>query len=96
MADLGHDDQVVGVGRERGVDQLVGRAERREVERGGVDVVDAELDRPPQHGDGLVAGRRDVGAAGAVTGQPHGAEAEPVDGQVTQRPGPGRGGGDRH
>ena len=38
-----------GYGARAAVDQLVGRAQRREVERGGVDMVDAELDRPPQH-----------------------------------------------
>ena len=53
--DLGHDGEVVGVRRQGSVDQLVGRAGRAEVERRGVDVVDAELDGPPQHRDRRVA-----------------------------------------
>ena len=58
--DLGGDDEVVRVRGERPVDQLVGGAQRREVERGGVDVVHAELDRAAQHAD------RPVAVAGAA------------------------------
>ena len=65
--DLGRDDQVVRVGRERGVDQLVGRAQRGEVERGGVDVVDAELDRAAQHADRLVPV---AGTASGISARP--------------------------
>jgi hypothetical protein len=54
-ADLGDDDQVVRIRRERRVDQLVGGPERGEVEGGGVDVVDAEFDSAAQYRDGLGA-----------------------------------------
>ena len=65
-ADLGGDDQVVGVGGQRAVDQLVGRAQRGEVERGGVDVVHAELDRAAQHADRLVTVAGDGPGANAA------------------------------
>src|SRR6185437_16940670 len=76
--------------------QLVGRQQRREVERGGVDVVDPELDRPAQHGQRPVpAGGHGVGDQGpADLGQAHGPEPEPVDDPVAERPGPRGGGSD--
>ena len=51
-ADLGHEHQVLGVRVEGGVDQLVGDV--GSVELGGVDVVDAHLDRAAQHGEGRI------------------------------------------
>ena len=93
-ADLGHDDQPVRVRAQRRVDQLVGRAQRGEVERGRVDVVDAEFGRAAQHRDGLVPvarhGVRDQGPPGLR--QPHRAEPHPVHFEVAEPPGPrGRG-----
>jgi hypothetical protein len=89
-ADLGGDDQVVGVRSQHGVDQLVGRAQRGEVEAGRVDVVHAELDRCAQHRDCLVTVARDSPGCErrAALGQAHRAEPDPVDPQVTERPGP--------
>ena len=60
------------------LDQLLG--DERAVGVGGVDEVDAELDRAAQHADGLVG----VGgvAPDAGAGQLHRAVAEPVDGQL--------------
>ena len=52
-------------------------AHRRTVGIGRIDQGDAELERPPEHGDRLgVVARL---APDALTGEPHGAEAEPVD-----------------
>ena len=95
--DLGDDDQVVRVWRQRRVDQLVGRAQRGEVERGRVDVVDAEFDRAAQHRDGPAAVARDGvgGQRPAGLRQAHRAEAHPVDGQVAELPGARGGRGDR-
>jgi hypothetical protein len=61
-------------------DEFVGDV--RTVELRGVDVVDAEFDRPFQHGDRLVvvSGR----AEDAGSGELHGAEANPADGEVAQ------------
>ncbi len=75
---LGGDDQVVGVGSERLGDELL--AHVRSVGVGGVDAVDAELERPAQDGSRC----RPVGwrAPDAVAGDAHGAEAEAVDGEV--------------
>lgn len=81
--DLGRDDQVIGVRRQRTIDQLIGRPERREVERRRVDVVHAELDRPAQHADGP----RAVARRASVARQAHRAESDPVDGQVAEGPG---------
>ncbi len=75
-ADLGDDDQIVGIGMQRLVDQLVGHV--RSVVLRGVDVVHAGLDHPSQHRDRLVvvAGRsRHTG-----TGELHGTETDPADG----------------
>ena len=89
-ADLCGDDQVVHIGRQRGVDQLVRRAWAVKVERGGVDVVHAEFDGSAQHGDRI----RTVANASVRSGhKPHRAEAEPVDGHRTELPGARRGGG---
>src|SRR5581483_10765731 len=71
--DLGGDHQVVRVRRQGPPDQLVGR----EVERGGVDVIDAEIDRAAEHLDG----------AAGLFAEPHRAEAHAAHGQVTQPPG---------
>ena len=79
-ADLGDDEQVIRVRRERLADDLVGDV--RPVEVGRVDVVDAELDRGAEHRDRLgPVGRRpeDPGA-----GQLHRAEPDPGDGLVAQ------------
>jgi hypothetical protein len=80
-AHLGGDHQAVWVRSEGRVDQLVGRAQRGEVERGGVDVVDPELDGAAQHVDRLpaIAGRA---ISGRITGQLLRAEPETVDSQV--------------
>src|SRR5207253_298371 len=52
-------------------------AHRRTVGIGRIDQRDAELERPPEHGDRLgVVARL---APDALTGEPHGAEAEPVN-----------------
>jgi hypothetical protein len=82
------DGQVVGVGRERSMDQLVGGEPGREVERGCVDVVDPQLDRAPQHSDRGVAITALAEVEGGGAGEPHGAKAEAVDGSVTERPVP--------
>jgi hypothetical protein len=71
-ADLGDDDQVVGVGRECLADDLVGDV--RAVVVGGVDVGDAQLDDLAQHGHGGVAVLRRAEHTGA--GELHGAVAE--------------------
>ena len=74
-ADLGHEDEVVGVRVQRLADQLVGDV--RAVVLGGVDVVDAGVDGPAQHGDRLVVVARWTHHAG--TGQLHRAEADAPD-----------------
>jgi hypothetical protein len=82
---LGGDHQAVRVGREGRVDQLVGRTQRGEVERGGIDVVNPERNGPAQHGDRLPAiARRPV--PGRITGQPHRPEPKTVDRQIPQPP----------
>jgi hypothetical protein len=78
---LGGDHQAVRVGSERRADQLVGRAQRGEVERGGVDVADPEFNGTAQHGDRLPAVTGNP-FSGRITGQPHRAEPEAVDSQV--------------
>ena len=50
------------------------------VELRGVDVVDAQFDGAPEHGDRLVVVARRAEYAGA--GQLHGAEADAVDGDT--------------
>jgi hypothetical protein len=75
-ADLRGDRQVLGIGVQRGADQVVRVQGRGSVEVGGVDVVDAPLDRGPQDRDGgLPADRR----AAEGLGQLHRAEADPGD-----------------
>ena len=92
-ADLGGDHEVVGVGREGRVDQLVGRAQLGEVERGGVDVVDAQLDGPAEHGDRAARGRWAARAASDMS------RMAPNPMRLTVRspsvPGAGGRGGDR-
>ena len=89
-AALGGDDQVVGIRVQRLGDQRL--ADVGTVGVGGVDEVDAELDRPAQHRLGLVAVRRLT--PDAVTGDPHRAEAETVHGEVAADvDGAGGGGG---
>ncbi len=74
----GHDD--VAVGRQYLGDQLF--AHVGPVRVGGVDEVDAQLDRPAQHGDGrVVVGGR---APDAPPRDAHGPEAEAVDRQVAE------------
>src|SRR3954452_10559962 len=75
-ADLGDDPQSVRVGRERVADQLVDDV--RAVVLGGVDVIDTQLNRPPQHGARGVGVARRPEDAGA--GELHRAEADAVDG----------------
>src|SRR6478672_9241220 len=90
QAALGRDDQVVRVRVECLGDQ--GLADRGAVRVGGIDEVDAQLHHPPERGDGLVAAGRV--APDTRTGDPHGPEPQPVDGQVTAYVyGPGRRGG---
>ena len=72
--DLGDQHEILGVGVERLVDQLVGDV--RAVELGGVDVVDAGVDGPAQHRERLGAIGRRSEHAGA--GELHGAEPHPV------------------
>jgi hypothetical protein len=88
-ADLGRDDQIVGVGRQCAVDQLIRGTQRREVERGGVDVVHAQFHRPAQDPDRTAAvDRRPIRVSlHPVAGQAHHAEADPVDRQVANGPG---------
>lgn len=85
--DLGGDDQLVRVRGERAVDQFVRGAQRREVEGRGVDVVDAQLDRAAQHGDRAVAVARSAVVEGRAARQPHRAEPDAVDGEISKVPG---------
>ena len=85
--DLRDEEQVVGVRVQRLVDQLVGHV--GPVVLGGVDVVDAQLDRAAQHGDRRVAVPRRAEHAG--TGELHGAEADPPDGPAREGTGEGEG-----
>jgi hypothetical protein len=78
QAALGGDDQVVGVRVQRLPDELLDG--ERTVGVGGVDEIDAQLDRPAQHAHRLVAVSGLAPDAGA--GQAHGAEAEAADRQV--------------
>jgi hypothetical protein len=77
-AAFGRDHEIIWVRVERLTDELL--ADVGPVGVGGVDEVDAELDRAAQHRLRLVAvsGR----APDTVTGDPHGAEAQAVDRQV--------------
>ena len=79
-ADLGDELEVVRVGVQCLADQVVDDV--GPVVLGGVDVVDAELDRAAQHGPGgvWIAGR----AEHAGSGELHGAEADAVDGLVAE------------
>ena len=79
-AELGHQPEVVGVGIERVVDQLVDDVGA--VVLGGVDVVDAELDRAAQDRVGRVGVARRAEHAGP--GELHRAEADAVYGLVAQ------------
>ncbi len=75
---LRRDDEVVRVGVERLRDQLF--ADMRPVRVGRVDQVHAQLDRPPQHAQRVLAVGRV--APDPVADDPHRAEAEPVHGHV--------------
>jgi len=88
-SDLGHDDQVIWIRCQRAVDQFVGGAQRREVERGGVDMVHAQFDRAAQDSDRAAAvDRRTIGISPhAVAGKTHRAEADSVDFPVAEHPG---------
>ena len=80
-ADLADQCQVVGVRVQRLTNEFVGHV--RAVVLRGVDVVDAEFHRPPQHGNGfiVVTGRpEDTGP-----GQLHRTEAHPVDVERAKR-----------
>ena len=79
-ADLAYQREVLRVGMQRLPNQLVGDVGT--VELGGVDVVDAEFDRPPQHRQRRVAVPRrpeDV-----RPGQLHCAEADAGNGKATE------------
>jgi len=78
-ADLGHQPQALGIGMEGVADQLVDDVGA--VVLGGVDVVDAELDRAPEDGARRLGVARRAEDAGA--GELHRAEANPVDGLVS-------------
>ena len=80
-ADLRDEEQVLRVGVQGLVDELVGHV--GPVVLGGVDVVDPQLDRAAQHGERRVAvpGRTQH----ARTGELHGAEADPTDGPASER-----------
>ena len=79
-ADLGDELEVVGYGMQGLADQVVDDVGA--VVLGGVDVVDAELDRPPQDGaDGVGVARR---AEYAGARELHRAEADAVDGLVAE------------
>ncbi len=70
-ADLGDEDQLLGVRVQGLADQLVGHVGA--VELRGVDVVDAQLDRAPEHGQGLLAVARrthDTGAGSCMAPKP--------------------------
>lgn len=83
---LRDDHEVVGIRRERRVDEFVGRAQRRKVERRRVDMVHAKLDRPPQHRDRPGPVARSAILEREAAGQAHRAEAHPVDRQVAKLP----------
>jgi hypothetical protein len=90
-ADLGRDDQLVRVRRERFADQLVGDPQGREgarpllgvrdagIEGRGVEVVDVEVRAPPHR-------RLPVPCGGPVAHEPLGAEADPMDVPVAEPP----------
>ena len=82
-ADLGDQHQVVGVRVQGLADQRVGDVGA--VVLRGVDVVDAELDGPAEHGDRRVVVARRPEDAGA--GELHGAEADASDGGRTEMKG---------
>ena len=82
-SDLGDQEQVLGVRVQRFVDELVRHV--RPVVLRRVDVVHAELDRTPQHRDGLVVVTRRPEHSG--TGKLHGAEADPANGVSGERAG---------
>ena len=79
-ADLGDDDEVVRVGRQRLADQLVG--DLRTIEVAGVDVIDPAGDGLAQHGQGRVSILGWSEYAGP--GQLHGAVAEPFHGAIPE------------
>jgi hypothetical protein len=75
---LGRDHEVFGIWAQRLRDEAL--AHERSVRVGGVDQVDAELDRASQHRDRLVVVRRFT--PDARTGDAHRAEPESVHGKV--------------
>ena len=85
--DLRHEPEALGVRVQRLADEVVDDVGA--VVLRGVDVVDAELDRAPEHGAGGVGVARRSDDAGA--GELHGAEADPVDGLVAEEGGLGHG-----
>ena len=74
-ANLGHDDEVIWVRMQRLTNQLVGHV--RAVVLGGVDVVDAGLDSPPQHSDRFIVIAR--WTLHPRAGKLHRSEADPPD-----------------
>ena len=79
-ADLAHQREVGRIRVQRLADEFVGDV--RAVELRGVDVVDAQLNCAPQHGERLVVVARRPEHAGA--GQLHGAEADAADSERAQ------------
>ena len=77
-ARLGGDHEVPRVGKQRLSDQSLGHF--RTIGVGGVDQGDSKLDRTTEDGEGFFPVWRLSPDAG--TSQSHGAEAEPVNGQV--------------
>src|SRR5947209_8504701 len=79
QATLRRDHQVVGIWVERLGDQPL--ADLGPIGVGGIDEVDAEIDRAAEHALAFLA------ISGltpdAFAGQPHGAEAEAIDGEIT-------------
>jgi hypothetical protein len=74
-ADLGDDHEAGGIRMERLVDELVGDV--RAIELGGVDVIDAGLHCPTQHGDRSISILRRP--EDACTGELHRPKTEAMD-----------------
>jgi hypothetical protein len=79
-ADLGDDDEIVGIGMERFADELIGNVRAIVVAR--VDVIDPARDRLAQHGDRAVAVPRRP--EHARSGELHRAVAEPLHDTVAE------------
>ena len=79
QATLGRDHQVIRIWVQRLGDQPL--ADLGPIGVGGIDEVDAEIDRAAEHALAFLPVSRL--APDAFAGQPHSAEAEAVDGEVT-------------